>query len=189
MFYLLGNEEVPYFSGELTDNLSIRTAPEEFTNGATNYLQVNYNRPSSWTDTGLFDNPYQDYLEWVISIKAGLINQNQSNETYKVGLTIDSENDFILKNTSFGGSGDSEYPYTLKVTNTGPFSTQPVLESDEFIIENIKDNATKYFYIYSYSNQSTYNLNAGRYSDNIYLNFITDIDTNSFGNKTISAFY
>ncbi len=188
MFYLYGNDEVSYFSGKLTDNLSTRTAPEEFTNGATNYLQINYNRPSSWTDTGLFDSPYQDYLEWIISIKAGLINQNQSNENYKVGLTIDSANDFILKNTSFGGTGDSEYPYTLKVTNTGPFSTQTVLESDEFIIENIKDNVTKYFYIYSYSNQSTNNLNAGRYSDNIYLNFITDIDPTSFGNKTISVF-
>lgn len=189
MFYLYGGDEVSYYSGNLTDNLSIRTAPEEFSDGSDTYLQIDYSRPSSWTESGFFENTSQNYLEWIISIKAGLINQNQSNEDYEVGLTIESANDFKLKNANYSGSGDSEYPYTLKITDSGQYSLQSVEESDEFIIQNIKDNQTKQFYIYSYSNTSTNNLNAGKYSDNIYLNFITDINPTTFGNKTISVFY
>ncbi len=187
MFYLLNNVEQPYYSGNLSDSLSLKAIPEQFDDPSiTSYLQINAYRPASWSETALFETPSTNNLEWIIALKAGLTSGNTTNDKYFIGLTITSQNNFVLKSNN-NGSGIKEYPYTLKISKRNATTTYNVNVGDEFFIQKISDTITKYFYLYTYSTTPTTYLNAGRFSDNIYLNFITDIDTN-YGNKTVTVF-
>ena len=187
MFYLLNDVEQPYYSGNLSDSLSLKAIPEQFDDPSiTSYLQINAFKPSSWNETALFQNIATNNLEWIVAIKAGLTSGNTTNDKYFIGLTITSQNNFVLKSNN-SGSGIKEYPYTLKISKRSSTTTYDVNAGDEFFIKKISDSITKYFYLYTYSTVQTTTLNAGRFSDNIYLNFITDIDSN-YGNKTVTVF-
>lgn len=186
MFYLLGGVEQPYYTSNLADSLSLQAAPEQFEDPSiSTYLQINTTKPSTWTETALFENIGVNNLEWIIGIRAGTVDGSTSTDRYYLGLTITSENNYILKSKN-SGTGLKEYPYTLRISRNKT-NTHDVNAGDEFLITRFRDTKTKYFYIYSYSTTQTTNLNAGRFSDNIYLNFITDVDSN-YGNKEIRTF-
>ena len=109
-----------------------------------------------------------------------------------MGLTITSENNFKLISQD-SGDGEKEFPYQIRLSkrnaNSNINQTVEVNSYDKILVRNISDNVSRYFYIYTYSNSSTYNLNAGKFSDNIYLNFVTGDDINSsYGEKTITIF-
>lgn len=190
LFYLNPDpNETTFFFGNLTDSIHTQTVPESFVNNYDSYLNVNATRPASWDATNFFYNLGQNNLEWIIGLQASSNNVN-NNSDYYVGLTISSDNDFKLISTE-AGNGIKEFPYEIRLSkknsNSSYNKTIEVGATDEVLIEDISDQETRYFYIYTYSNNNTYNLNAGRFSDNIYLNFVTDI-TNDYGNKSIKVF-
>ncbi len=187
-FYLFGITEEVYYSGTLTENIVNVTTPEN-TDG-TFLLVVDVAKPASWTNTGFFDNIGFNNLTWIISLQAGLNPPSSApdNTNYVVGLTFDSLNDYKLISTDSGsGMGVSNVPYTLRLRKN---SSQIIdFDRDKPIrIENINSQEIRDFYIYTYSNFTNLEtLNAGTYKDTIYINFVTDIDSN-YGDTTIQVF-
>jgi len=190
LFYIRNNtEEIVFFNSTLTGSIVTPTTPE-FGPEVTSFLYMNAQRPDDWTQTKFFEDLGSKHLAWIVSLQAGFSTPpSNPNTEYKVGLTISSTNDFVLI-CDGPGSGIKEIPYSLLLSKKNSSSGQTVTidENDEVVIENISSQSPKNFYIYAQSNSiNTALLNAGRYTDTIYLNFVTDID-NTFGNKTIKVF-
>jgi hypothetical protein len=156
--------------------MAIPTVPA-FDPEPSSFLNINANKPSSWTESSFFDNLESNNLEWIVSLQAGTNTGTTTNNDYYVGLQITSKNDFYLKSDASTGSGIKEIPYSIKLSKKNN-KTITIDESDIIKVDNISDNETRDFYIYSFSNADTYNLNAGKFSDTIYLNFITDLTQN-----------
>ncbi len=179
LFYLENNvNEIIFYNSNLTDSMTIPTVPA-FDPEPSSFLNINASKPSSWTESSFFDNIGSTNLEWIVSLQAGTNTGTTTNNDYYVGLQITSKNDFTLISTN-PGSGIKEIPYSIKLSkrNDRPNRTITVNDSDIIKVDNISDSETRDFYIYSYSDASTYNLNAGKFSDTIYLNFITDLTQN-----------
>lgn len=188
LFYYTNDVETVFYYGNLTDSI-VTPAIADFSAYET-YLNINFSRPASWTETSFFDNLGSDNLEWIVSLQVGYPstqNPSTSNE-YKIGLQITSDNDFTLVSDDTG-TGIKEVPYNIKLSNTSAYNTVTLSENDKIKITDIKNNEERDFYIYIDSDfTDTSSLNAGMFSDNIYLNFITDIDSTFNENHTISVF-
>ncbi|MGD1821062.1 MAG: hypothetical protein ACPKOI_14445 [Pleomorphochaeta sp.] len=179
LFYIQNNvSEIIFYNSNLTDSMTIPTVPA-FDPEPSSFLNINASKPSTWTESSFFDNLGSTNLEWIVSLQAGTNTGITTNNDYYVGLKITSKNDFTLISTN-PGSGIKEIPYSLMLSkrNSRPNKTVTVDANDIIKIDNISDSETRDFYIYSYSDASTYNLNAGKFSDTIYLNFITDLTQN-----------
>lgn len=180
-FYLTNNYEDPYYYGDLTENIITVANPER---NSDTYLNINAERPSSWTETSFFENIGRDNLEWIVYLQAGGVGVSEDN-SYRIGLKVTSKNDFTLVSTD-SGQGTKEVPYSLRISKN---STEIIDfdESDSIVIENISSDSIKYFNLYTKSDYTDlFNLNAGDFSDTIYLEFISDID-DSWGTETITA--
>ncbi|NCD07275.1 MAG: hypothetical protein EOL97_14275 [Spirochaetia bacterium] len=177
LFYIENNvTEIVFFNSTLTGSIVTPTTPE-FDPEPTSFLYMNARRPNDWTQTKFFDDLGEKHLAWIVSLQAGVA--TPTNNTYKIGLTISSANNFVLI-CDGPGSGIKQVPYTLLLSKKNDKDNQTinVYEGDKILIENIRDNIPREFYIYARANNiNTSLLNAGRYTDTIYLNFVTDVDT------------
>ncbi|MCY1151465.1 MAG: hypothetical protein OWP43_03475 [Sphaerochaetaceae bacterium] len=188
LFYLTNNVETVFYYGNLTDSI-ITPAIADFSSNGTigTYLNINFSRPSTWTETGFFENLGSNYHEWTVSMQVGP--STATNTNYQVGLEITSDNNFTLISTD-PGSGIKEVPYSIKLSETSSSNTVEIDSTDKILIQRIRRNREKVFYIYTYSSYSdTSALNSGRFTDNIYLNFTT-IETGETYNadETIRVF-
>jgi len=193
LFYLLGNDELPFYYGTLTGSIVTPTTPE-FSPVPNTYLNINVSKPTAWTQTGFFETLGSNYLQWIVSLQTGYDPTTTPPTTteYRMGLKITSQNGFKLISTD-AGTGIKEVQYTIKLSKRSIDNTDTVdaLENEEIRIVNIKNNEPRVFYIYTNSTfTDTAGLNSGRFSDNIYLNFVSDID-NTFApsiDKRVLAF-
>jgi len=187
LFYIENNvTEIVFFNSTLTGSIVTPTTPE-FDPEPTSFLYMNARRPDDWTQTKFFDDLGSKHLAWIVSLQAGVA--TPTNNEYEIGLTISSVNNFVLI-CDGPGSGIKQVPYSLLLSKKNDKVNQTITvdENDEVVIENIRDNIPREFYIYAEANNiNTSLLNAGRYTDTIYLNFVTDIDS-SFGNRSIKVF-
>ncbi|MGD1822414.1 MAG: hypothetical protein ACPKM0_06580 [Pleomorphochaeta sp.] len=192
LFYLDNyyDTEESFFSSSLSDSINLQATPESFIEVYDTYLQVNAQRPSSWTNSSFFNSPSSDNLEWEIYLQAiltdPLAETKDSSDSYYIGLQITSENNFILKSNS-PGEGDKQLPYTLKVSKSDK-KTHTVSNGDKYVVQKISAEELKQFNLYITTSSSNINdLNAGLFSDTIYLNFETTEDE-SYSNKKITVF-
>ena len=172
-------EQDPYYYGSLTENITTFINPER---DSDTYLNINAERPGDWTETSFFENIGRNNHEWIIYLQAGGSSVSEDNN-YRIGLQVSSKNDFVLISTD-SGQGVKEVPYTLRISKN---STEIIDfdESDSLVIENISSTTIKHIDLYTKSNFTDLNtLNAGDFSDTIYLEFISDIDA-SWGDVTI----
>ena len=172
--------EDPYYYGDLTENIVNLTVPEI---NEDIYLNINADRPSSWSETSFFENLGQDNLEWVVDLQT--VGSGVANGTnYRIGLKVTSKNDFVLKSDDYG-IGIKEVPYILRISKNST-ETVDFDENSLFRVEGITSDSTKHFNLFTKSNfKDLDNLNAGDFSDTIYLEFITGIDSN-YGNDVIT---
>lgn len=191
LFYNLEASEVVFFNGTLTENINAASIP--FDPEPNTFLIIDKQQPASWTSGFFFENLNTDVLVWVVSMQVGYTPPYTPSPDilYQVGLTITSQNNFKLINENPSGSGGNSFNYTLKLSKDSSLQTIAVDENDLIVVKNIRNNMPKNFNVYAWSEDSTNNLNSGRYKDVLTLNFITDItdsNWNGSGVKEIRLF-
>lgn len=181
-------QEVPYYFGGLTENV-ISTAPS-FDPVPNTFININYKRPDSWTPTSFFDDLGSNHLAWIVSMQIGGASTNKKDDYY-VGMTISSPPDGFYLKSYDAGTGIKTIPYQIKLSKKNKNANQTIdyIEGTEIKIEKLKSDKIRDFHIYAYSDfTDTSGLNAGTFSDYIYLNFITDFLTDPGNDFTIEAF-